>query len=35
VRFFRDDTIGPLIVTAAIIGWLVALALLIYVATQK
>ena len=31
----RDNAIGPLIVTAAIVGWLLALALLFYIATQK
>ena len=35
MRFIRDETIGPLIVTAAIVGWLLALALLMYVATHK
>ena len=31
----RDNAIGPLIITAAIVGWLLALALLFYLATQK
>ena len=31
----RDNAIGSLIVTAAIVGWLLALALLFYLATQK
>jgi hypothetical protein len=30
---FRDEAIGPLIVAAAIVGWLLAIALLIYIAT--
>jgi uncharacterized membrane protein len=32
---FRDEAIGPLIVTIAVVGWLLALALLIYIAMQK
>ena len=31
---FSEDAIGPLLITAAIVGWLVALALLFYIATQ-
>jgi hypothetical protein len=31
----RDKAIGPIIVTAAIVGWLLALALLVYIATLK
>jgi hypothetical protein len=34
-RPVRDYAIGPLIVAAVILGWLLALALLLYVATQK
>lgn len=30
-----DHAIGPLIIAAAIVGWLLALALLFYVATQR
>jgi len=34
-RPVRDYAIGPLIVAAVLLGWLLALALLLYVATQK
>jgi hypothetical protein len=32
---FRDEAIGPLIVVAAIVAFLLALGVLIYVVTQK
>ena len=30
---FRDDAIGPMIVAAVVVGWLLALGLLFYLAT--
>ena len=34
IRPLRDNSIGPLIIAAAIVGFLVAFALFLYVATQ-
>jgi hypothetical protein len=34
-RPLRDSAIGPLIVSVVVVGWLLALALLIYVATSR
>jgi hypothetical protein len=33
-RPFRDELIGPLLVTAAVVGFLLAVALLVYVTTH-
>jgi hypothetical protein len=32
---FRDKAIGPLIITGVIVGWLLGIALLSYIATHK
>jgi hypothetical protein len=34
VKAFADKRIGPLIIAAAVAGWLLALALLFYIATR-